>query len=87
MRIIRACREMGIRTGRGVLGSRRARAARAIWPTTSLCIGPAPSTESYLKIARGDPGRARRPAPTRFIPAYGFLSQNASFAAACEAAS
>src|ERR1700733_6613912 len=48
-------------------------------------IGPAPSSESYLRIDR-ILDAARRHGADAIHPGYGFLSENADFAAACESA-
>ncbi|HZZ18255.1 MAG TPA: urea carboxylase [Opitutaceae bacterium] len=51
----------------------------------AVCIGPAPATESYLKFeAIFD--AARKTGAEAIHPGYGFLSENAAFAEACEAA-
>src|SRR5688572_25180444 len=84
VRIIRACREMGIRTvavysdaDRGALHVRMADEAYA--------IGPSPSVESYLVIAKIiDAARSSKAAAIH--PGYGFLSENATFAQACNEA-
>lgn len=84
MRIIRACREMGIRTvavysdpDRTALHVRQADAA--------YHIGPAPSAQSYLRMdALIDV--ARRAGCDAVHPGYGFLSENAAFADAVTAA-
>jgi acetyl-CoA carboxylase biotin carboxylase subunit len=84
VRIIRACREMGIRTvavfseaDRASLHVRRADEARF--------IGPSPSKESYLKIEAVLQAAAESGADA-IHPGYGFLAENASFAEACERA-
>ncbi|MEM9192894.1 MAG: biotin carboxylase N-terminal domain-containing protein, partial [Myxococcota bacterium] len=51
----------------------------------ALVIGPAPSTESYLSIER-ILDAAKRTAADGIHPGYGFLSENAEFARACEEA-
>jgi len=48
-------------------------------------VGPSPSTESYLRVDR-ILDAARRHGAEAIHPGYGFLSENADFAAACEAA-
>lgn len=81
VRVIRALREMGIRSiavysdvDRGALHVRLADEAEH--------IGPAPSTESYLRIDRILEA-AKKHAAEAMHPGYGFLSENAKFAEAC----
>jgi acetyl-CoA carboxylase biotin carboxylase subunit len=84
VRVIRTLREMQIASvavfsdaDRGSLHVRMADEAE--W------VGPSPSAESYLRIDR-ILDAARRHGAQAIHPGYGFLSENADFAAACEAA-
>jgi acetyl-CoA carboxylase biotin carboxylase subunit len=84
VRIIRACREMGIRAVAVYSDADRAalhvRLADEAYP-----IGPSPASESYLKMQHildvAHWSRAQA-----IAPGYGFLAENAEFAARCEAA-
>lgn len=82
VRIIRACKEMGIKTlavyseaDRDALHTRIADGA--------ICIGPAKSKDSYLNIASLISSMEVADAEA-VHPGYGFLSENAGFAEACE---
>src|SRR5260221_8632730 len=82
LRIIRACREMGIQTA-VVYSTADRDAAYLKLADQSICIGEAPPSESYLKIDRII--SAAEIADVEAIhPGYGFLSENAHFAEVCE---
>jgi len=84
IRIIRGCREMGIRTV-AVYSEADADAPHVLAADDAMPIGPAAASESYLKVdALLD--AARRSGADAIHPGYGFLSENAAFAAAVEAA-
>ncbi|MEQ8559353.1 MAG: acetyl-CoA carboxylase biotin carboxylase subunit [Henriciella sp.] len=83
LRIHRACKEMGISTV--VVHSEADRDAMAVrLADESVCIGPAPSSESYLKKSR-ILAAAEITNADAIHPGYGFLSENAQFAEMVEA--
>lgn len=84
VRIIRALREMSIASVAVYSDVDRA-ALHVRMATEAAHIGPAPSIESYLRIDRIIDA-ARRHGAEAIHPGYGFLSENADFAAACESA-
>ncbi len=82
VRIMRACREMRIRSA-AVYSSVDRNAAHVRYADEALPIGPAPSVESYLNIQR-ILDAARRCQADAIHPGYGFLSEKPEFARACE---
>src|SRR5215210_6206552 len=81
LRIIRACREMGIQT---VVVYSTADAAYLELADQAICIGKAPPGESYLKMDRII-AAAEVSDVEAIHPGYGFLSENAHFAEVCRA--
>ena len=82
LRIIRACRELGIASV--VVYSDADRDSLAVQlADEAVCIGPAPAVESYLKIDRII-AAAELVGATAIHPGYGFMSENAHFAEICE---
>jgi acetyl-CoA carboxylase, biotin carboxylase subunit len=83
MRIIRACRELGIRTV-AIYSEADRHALHVRFADESVCIGPAQATKSYLNIpaviSAADISRA-----DAVHPGYGFLAENAVFAEAVNA--
>ncbi|MBN1206634.1 MAG: acetyl-CoA carboxylase biotin carboxylase subunit [Myxococcaceae bacterium] len=82
LRVIRACRELGIATV-AVHSTADANALHVRFADEAVCIGPPPSKESYLNV----PQLLSAAEITRadaIHPGYGFLSENAEFAEVCE---
>ncbi len=81
LRIIRACKELGIKTvtvhSQGDKLSLHRR-----YSDEDICIGPAPSAESYLNIARII-SAAEITGADAIHPGYGFLAENAQFSEIC----
>ena len=84
LRIIRACREMGIESV-AVYSEADAAAPHVAAATAAVPIGAAPAAESYLSIPRIVEA-AKLSRADAVHPGYGFLSENEAFAAACEKA-
>jgi acetyl-CoA carboxylase biotin carboxylase subunit len=84
LRIIRACREMNIESV-AVYSEADANAPHVAAADRAIAIGPAAAAESYLSI-RKVIDAVRSSAADAVHPGYGFLSENAAFASACEQA-
>ena len=82
VRIIRACREMGIRTV-AVYSEADAEALHTQLADEAVCIGPANSAESYLNMERILSATIITGAEA-IHPGFGFLSENSKFAKMCE---
>ncbi|SMP21973.1 acetyl-CoA carboxylase biotin carboxylase subunit [Shimia sagamensis] len=77
LRVIRACREMGIKSV-AVHSTADADAMHVRMADEAICIGPAPGTESYLNVA-AIIAACEVTGAQAIHPGYGFLSENASF--------
>ena len=82
VRIIRACREMGIGTV-AVYSEADRDALHAQLADEAVCIGPAPSSESYLNMQNIISATVISGADA-IHPGFGFLSENSRFAELCE---
>lgn len=82
LRIIRSAREMGIKTV-AVFSEADRNALHVRYADESVCIGPPPSSESYLDIDKVLTA-AQQTGADAIHPGYGFLSENATFASRCE---
>src|SRR5215831_8321781 len=78
LRILRACRELGIKTV-AVHSTADANLKHVLLADESVCIGPAPSKESYLNMP-AIISAAEVTDSVAIHPGYGFLSKNADFA-------
>src|SRR5262245_13731524 len=82
LRIIRACRELGVRTV-SVHSAADKNALHVRFADESVCIGPPPSKQSYLNIPALI-SAAEITGADAIHPGYGFLAENAEFAEVCE---
>ena len=82
VRIIRACREMGIETV-AVYSEADKEALHTQLADEAICIGPAPSSESYLNMEQIISATIVSGADA-IHPGFGFLSENTKFAELCE---
>ena len=82
LRVIRTCKEMGIKTV-AVYSTADRESLHVRFADEAVCIGPPPSSESYLDIARIIAACEITNADA-VHPGYGFLSENAAFSKVCE---
>ena len=82
LRVIRTCREMGIGTV-AVYSKADEESLHVRFADEAVCIGPAPSSESYLKMSNII-AAAEITNADAIHPGYGFLSENAKFSKLCE---
>jgi acetyl-CoA carboxylase biotin carboxylase subunit len=82
VRVIRACRELGVRTA-AVYSQADADALHVEMADEAVCIGPPPAAQSYLKLDRILSAAGVTDADA-IHPGYGFLAENPHFADVCE---
>ena len=81
LRIIRACKELGVQSV-AIYSEPDIHSLHVQLADEAICIGPAPSNESYLKIDRII-SAAEIADVDAIHPGYGFLAENAHFAEVC----
>ena len=82
LRVIRTCKEMGIKTV-AVYSTADADSLHVKFADEAVCIGPPPSNQSYLKMSNII-SAAEITNADAIHPGYGFLSENADFSRICE---
>ena len=83
LRVIRACRELGIETV-AVYSEADRESLHVRFADDDVCIGPSPARDSYLRIPRLI-AAAEITGADAIHPGYGFLAENAEFAETCAA--
>jgi acetyl-CoA carboxylase biotin carboxylase subunit len=83
LRVLSACRELGVRTV-AIYSEADRNALHVRFADEAICVGPARSSESYLNIPQVI-SAAEIANVDAIHPGYGFLSENANFAEVCEA--
>ncbi len=82
LRIIRTCREIGVKSV-AVYSTADAESLHVKYADEAVCIGPPPSSESYLKMSNII-AAAEITNADAIHPGYGFLAENAKFSKLCE---
>ena len=82
LRVIRACRELGVRTV-AVFSEADRESLHVRFADEDVCIGPPPARESYLNIPRII-AAAEVTGADAIHPGYGFLAENAEFSEICQ---
>ncbi|MBS0622392.1 MAG: acetyl-CoA carboxylase biotin carboxylase subunit [Verrucomicrobia bacterium] len=82
VRIIRACHDLGLQTV-AVYSEADAQGLHVFYADEAICIGPAPSSQSYLKSSN-ILSACEVTGADAIHPGYGFLAENAHFASICE---
>jgi len=82
LRVIRTCREIGVKTV-AVYSTADAESLHVRFADEAVCIGPPPSSDSYLKMS-AILAAAEITNADAIHPGYGFLAENAKFSKLCE---
>jgi propionyl-CoA carboxylase alpha chain len=82
LRVIRSARELGIKTV-AVFSEADRNALHVRYADEAVCIGPPPSSESYLRIDKII-AAAKKTESDAVHPGYGFLSEKEDFARQCD---
>ncbi len=82
MRLIRTCKEMGIKTV-AIYSTADEESLHVRFADEAVCIGPPPSSDSYLKMSNII-AAAEITNADAIHPGYGFLSENSQFSKVCE---
>lgn len=82
LRVIRACKELGIRTV-AIFSEPDETSLHVQYADEAYCVGPAPSTKSYLRVPNIIEIASKCGADA-IHPGYGFLAENSHFAAVCK---
>ena len=82
MRLIRTCKEMGIKTV-AIYSTADEESLHVRFADEAVCIGPPPSSDSYLKMSNII-AAAEITNADAIHPGYGFLSENSEFSKVCE---
>jgi acetyl-CoA carboxylase biotin carboxylase subunit len=82
LRVIRTCREIGVKSV-AVYSTADKESLHVKYADEAVCIGPAPSSDSYLKMSNII-AAAEITNADAIHPGYGFLSENAKFSKLCE---
>ncbi|MCY3629848.1 MAG: acetyl-CoA carboxylase biotin carboxylase subunit [Rhodothermaceae bacterium] len=82
LRIMRTCKVLGIRSV-AIYSEVDRRSAHVVYADEAYCVGPAPSVDSYLNLSR-IMDAVKESGADAVHPGYGFLSERAELAGACE---